>query len=74
MFVGNTVAGEDSDILNVLKFLAGFLNDETKTKQWLNDLLTNTARLLDGKGRNIFHDRFAPLMGLSVDNVYVDIL
>jgi hypothetical protein len=74
VFVGNTVAGEDSDILAVLKFLAGFLNDETKTKQWLNDLLTNTARLLDGKGRNIFHDRFAPLMGLSVDNVYADIL
>jgi hypothetical protein len=74
VFVGNTVAGEDSDILNVLKFLAGFLNDEIKTKQWLNDLLSNTARLLDAKGRNIFHDRFTPLMRLSVDDVYVDIL
>jgi hypothetical protein len=30
VFVGNTVAGEDSDILNVLRFLAGFLNDEVK--------------------------------------------
>ena len=74
MFVGNTVSGEDSDILNVLKFLAGFLNDEAKTKQWLKDLLANTARLLDAKGRNIFHDRFTPLMQFSADEVYADIL
>ena len=74
VFVGNTVAGEDSDILNVLKFLAGFLNDETKTKQWLKDLLANTARLLDAKGHNIFHDRFTPLMQYSADVIYADIL
>lgn len=74
IFVGNTVAGEDSDILNVLKFLAGFLNDEVKTKLWIKDLLANTARLLDGKGRNIFHDRFTPLMAFSADEVYADIL
>ena len=74
VFVGNTVAGEDSDILNVLKFLAGFLNDENQTKQWLKDLINNTARLLDPNGRNIFHDRFAPLMIRSVDEVYTDIL
>ncbi len=62
VFVGNTVAGEDSDILNVVRFLAGFLNDEADTKQWLKDLLANTARLLDAKGNNIFHNRFTPLM------------
>ncbi|MDO9107061.1 MAG: DEAD/DEAH box helicase family protein [Methylovulum sp.] len=74
VFVGNTVSGEDSDILNVLKFLAGFLNDEQKTRQWLKDLLANTARLLDAKGRNIFHDRFTPLMQYSADEVYAGIL
>jgi Type III restriction enzyme, res subunit len=74
VFVGNTVSGEDSDILNVLKFLAGFLNDEAQTKKWLKDLLANTARLLDLKERNIFHDRFTPLMQFSADDVYADIL
>ena len=74
VFVGNTVAGEDSDILNVLKFLAGFLNDEALTKQWLKDLLANNARLLDAKGRNIFHDRFTPLMQFTADDVYAGIL
>ncbi|WP_301101480.1 DEAD/DEAH box helicase family protein [Propionivibrio sp.] len=74
VFVGNTVSGEDSDILNVLRFFAGFLNDEAKTKLWLKDLLANTARLLDGKGRNIFHDRFTPLMAFTADDVYSGIL
>lgn len=74
VFVGNTVAGEDSDILNVVRFLAGFLNDEAKTKQWLKDLLANTARLLDSKGRNIFQGRFTPLLQYSVDDVYAGIL
>jgi Type III restriction enzyme, res subunit len=74
IFVGNTVSGEDSDILNVLQFLAGFLNDEAKTRGWIKELVTNTARLLDAKGRNIFHDRFTPLMHCSADEVYGDIL
>jgi hypothetical protein len=50
------------------------LNDEAKTKEWLKDLLANTARLLDAKGRNIFHDRFTPLMSFSADEVYAGIL
>ncbi len=74
IFVGNTVAGEDSDILNVIKFLAGFLVDEAETKEWLQDLLNNTPRLLDAKGRDIFHDRFTPLLQFSADEVYADIL
>lgn len=74
VFVGNTVSGEDSDTLNVLKFLAGFLNDEAKTKQWIADLLSNTPRLLDAKGRNIFNNRFTPLMQFNADQVYADIL
>jgi len=65
VFVGNTVSSEDSDVLNVLRFLASFLNDEVKTKLWMKDLLANTPRLLDANGRNIFHDRFTPLMGFS---------
>ncbi|MCX7075643.1 MAG: DEAD/DEAH box helicase family protein [Methylococcales bacterium] len=74
VFVGNTVSGEDSDILSVLKYIAGFLNDEAQTKVWLKDLITNTARLLDPKGNNIFNNRFTPLMQLDVDDVYRDIL
>jgi hypothetical protein len=74
VFVGNTVSGEGSDVLNVLKFLAGFLNDEAQTKQWLKELKDNSPRLLDVKDRYIFQDRFTPLMELSADEIYTDIL
>jgi len=74
VFVGNTVSGEDSDILNVMKFFASFLNEDELAKRWIKELLINEAMLLDDRGRNIFDGRFNPLMHLSVEDVYTDIL
>jgi hypothetical protein len=74
VFVGNTVSGEDSDILDVLKFLARFLNDDVRSKEWIGELIANSARLLDAKGCNIFHDRFTPLMNFTAEEVYAGIL
>lgn len=76
VFVGNTVSGEDSDILEVVKFLAGFLNNDAQIKTWLADLIADKAQILDAKGNNIFSGRFTPLMGFSdrVDELYADIL
>jgi hypothetical protein len=76
VFVGNTVSGEDSDILDVMKFLANFLNNEVQIKGWLADLVSDRAQILDAKGNNIFGGRFTPLMGFGdrVDELYADIL
>lgn len=74
VFVGNTVSGENSDVLDVLKHIAVFLNKEKQAKSWIKDLVSNTARLLDDKERDIFHDRFIPLSGLTPDQIYEDIL
>ncbi|TSK06617.1 MAG: type III restriction endonuclease subunit R [Geobacter sp.] len=76
VFVGNTVAGEDSDILEVVNFIADFLNDHAQIKTWLADLIADRAQILDSKGNNIFKGRFTPLMGFSgrVDELYADIL
>ena len=76
VFVGNTVSGEDSDILEVVNFLADFLNNESQFKTWLADLIADNAQILDAKGNNIFSGRFTPLMGFSgrVDDLYADIL
>lgn len=74
VFVGNTVSGEDSDILNVMKFFADFLNEDTIAKRWIKQLLLNEAMLLDDKGRNIFDNKFNPIMHLKVEDVYMDIL
>jgi hypothetical protein len=76
VFVGNTVSGEDSDILEVVSFLSYFLNHDRQVKTWLADLIADRAQLLDAKGNNIFQGRFTPLMDFAsdVDILYADIL
>ena len=76
VFVGSSVAKEDSDIQQVVKFLAWFLHNENQAKAWIKDLVANKARILDTKDRNIFHNRFTPLMGTGRDEnqIYLDIL
>lgn len=75
-FVGNRVSGEESDILEVVRFLAEFLNNEAKIKYWLADLVADKAQILDAKGNNIFKKQFIPLIGFSdrIDDLYADIL
>lgn len=76
VFVGNTVSGEESDILEVVNFLAYFLNSDAQIKTWLADLIADKAQILDAKGNNIFSGRFTPLMGFigREDELYADIL
>lgn len=59
-----------------MKFLADFLDASRKSKVigWLHDLITNTSRLVDPKGNNIFANRFAPLYGQNATELYQDIL
>ena len=76
VFVGSSVSKEDSDIQQVVKFLAWFLNNGNQAKAWIKDFVANKTRLLDSKERNIFHNRFTPLMGTGKDEnrIYLDIL
>lgn len=76
VFVGNTVSGEDSDILKLADFLAFFLNKPEEVQGWLADLVDDKARLLDQRGGHLFLGRFAPLAdfcGRAAD-LYADIL
>ena len=76
VFVGNTVSGEESDVLEVVRFLSFFLEDDAQVKLWLADLLADRAQLLDASGNNIFKGRFIPLMDFvdRVNDLYSDIL
>ncbi|MCA3435449.1 DEAD/DEAH box helicase family protein [Aquidulcibacter sp.] len=74
VFVGNTVAGEDSDILEVIRFLAWFLNHPKEATTWIADLVADKARLLDSKGNDIFAKRFTPLIQRDALTIYDDIL
>ncbi|MET3482772.1 DEAD/DEAH box helicase family protein [Methylobacterium sp. 1973] len=74
VFVGNTVAGEDSDILEVIRFLAWFLNHPGEATAWISDLVADKARLLDPRGNDIFAGRFMTLMQREAATIYDDIL
>lgn len=74
VFVGNTVADPDSDILQVIRFLAWFLNHPWEATTWIADLIADKARLLDPKGNDIFAGRFMPLMQRDAATIYDDIL
>ncbi|CRM63851.1 DEAD/DEAH box helicase family protein [Pseudomonas sp. 52 E 6] len=76
VFVGNRVSGEESDILEVVNFLAYFLNSDAQIKVWLDDLVADKAQILDAKGNNIFKGRFSPLMCFvgKPEDLYADIL
>lgn len=76
VFVGNKVADDDSDILDVVRFLACFLNNEQQIKIWLKDLIADKAQILDSQGNNIFQHRFTPLMSFigREGELYADIL
>ncbi len=74
VFVGNKVADDDSDILEVVNFLASFLNDDVQAKSWIGELVADKAMLLDAKGNNIFKGRFSPLMQSNAEAIYADIL
>jgi hypothetical protein len=74
VFVGNTVSGEDSDILSVIKHFAVFLNEENQAKAWIKSFINNEASLLDSKGNNVFNERFSALMTIPAEIVYADIL
>ncbi len=76
VFVGNKVADDDSDVLQVVRFLAFFLNQAAEVQRWLHALLEDKAQIVDKHGNNIFNQRFAPLMvflGKEAD-LYADIL
>ncbi|WP_419900864.1 DEAD/DEAH box helicase family protein [Roseomonas sp. USHLN139] len=74
VFVGNTVSGEDSDIVTVVRFLARFLANEAEAKEWIKALIEDSVLLLDQKGRNIFQGRFSALMNEGADEIYAGIL
>ena len=76
IFVGNTVSGEESDVLKIVQFIAYFLGNPQVVQRYLADLIGNKARLLDSQDRNLFAQRFNPLMnfvGKEAD-LYADIL
>lgn len=76
VFVGATVSGENSDVIEVLRFLSWFLKERHTVQGYLADLISNTARLVNDKGNDVFANRFTPLVGFigKEDELYADMV
>ena len=83
VFVGGSVSAvrtengrKTSDVLEILRFLAGFVGDPDQAIQRLTRLFTATTPLLDADGRDIFHHRFTSLLQarMTPEVIYADIL
>lgn len=74
LFVGTTVTTEDSDVLQVLKFLGTVLNERERVEKILSALIKNETVVAAGNGQNALHDFFLPLLNQKAEDVYDDIL
>lgn len=70
IFVGNKVNDEDSDILDVIKFLKEFLDNPDKTIKILDSLIKNDSLIVDNKGDNPFNNNFIALSNYQGREIY----
>ncbi len=74
IFVGTTVTGkeEESDVLEIVKFIKKIAEDQNWLKERINLILDGRTGLKDDKGNDIFENRF-PLLrekGIDIDDIY----
>lgn len=74
VFVGNKVNDEDSDILDVIKFIDRFLQESDGNIYIINSLINNQPIILDGNGNNPFHNAFLALSNEDGEKVYNSII
>ena len=83
VFVGGSVSAvrvengrKVTDVLEILRFLAGFVNDPNMAIERLRRLLSASTPLLDSDGRDIFYHRFTYLLEThqTPEQLYADIL
>lgn len=82
IFVGSSVSGKknDSDVLQVVKFLSRFVNEKVDFVKHIKDILTDKSSLVDVGDNPLFSSKFPYLRDLirtdkkKLDEMYDDIL
>ncbi len=74
VFVGTKVTGkgEDSDVLEIVKFIKEIAENKNWLKQKIDSVLSGNTGLEDDKGKDIFENRFSLIRerGVDIDDVY----
>lgn len=65
-----------SDVVDILLFLAAFVQNRNQSVEFVSHLLTGRSGLLDSKGRELFNSsfRYINTLGLTPDQIFEDIL
>ncbi|MDW7973256.1 MAG: hypothetical protein RMI01_08670, partial [Thermodesulfovibrio sp.] len=65
VFVGTTVTGkeEESDIIQIVRFIKKVMEDEEWLKKWISDILYGRTGLKDENGEDVFREKFKYLRG-----------
>ncbi|MCD4822572.1 MAG: DEAD/DEAH box helicase family protein [Methanococcoides sp.] len=82
IFVGSSVSGKakESDVLQVVKFLARFVNEKKNFKELIQNILTDKSSLVDTNDQPVFATKFPYLRRLNkidkieIHEIYEDIL
>ncbi|MBU1974199.1 MAG: DEAD/DEAH box helicase family protein, partial [Nanoarchaeota archaeon] len=82
IFVGSSVSGKknDSDVLQVIRFFARFVNEKDNFSKLIKNILTDKSSLVDSDDNPIFKSKFPYLREIvrgdkkKIDDVYEDIL
>ncbi len=82
IFVGSSVSGKqnDSDVLNVVRFLSKFVNEKENFKKHVKNILTDKSSLVDSNDQPLFSAKFPFLRDIirtntkNTDDIYDDIL
>lgn len=82
IFVGSSVSGKktDSDVLNVVKFIAKYVNEDKSMKQCIKNIFTNNSSIIDEHDQPIFNRKFSYLRELirnhqlNIDEIYDNVI
>lgn len=69
IMVGTTVTGkgENSDVLNILKFIDFVLKEKQSFINYANDLISGKAGIIDEEGKNFLREKLEHLIALKPD-------
>jgi len=82
IFVGSSVSGKknESDVLNVVRFLARFVNEKELFSRLIKDILTDKSSLVDTNDQPLFSSKFPYLRDIlrrdkeKINEIYGDLV
>ncbi|MCX7738417.1 MAG: hypothetical protein N2Z80_03250 [Hydrogenothermaceae bacterium] len=72
IFVGTTVSEEESDIIQIVRFIKKIIEDEAWLRKWIDNILGSNTGLTDENGKDVFEGKFKYIRekGIDLKDIY----